>query len=655
MQELISFLIPLALCFGLGGLAALLFQKPFGHALPVALLGSGALLYLGTVGSGRLWGGGLLVAVAAVAGCAFLAKRRPSPGNVRALLLTPGLLAFLVLYSYLFVLHSGRGFAWWDEFSHWGTMVREILRTGTLYTAEGSLLAVHQDYPPFFQLIEAAWCALTGGYREETLYRALHTVLLSLLLPVLEVAPGAPGQAAAKPRKFSVFFALGGLVLIVLSCGVVCGDVPFFTSVYLDAAMGLLFAHGVLRLLLTDAPGQKGVGAPTAKPDLFAVVDIALTGTALLLTKQMALAFYLLLAAFTLVCWLRRGQVKAVLGALLPPLVLWQSWALHLRLRGVTGQFRIAVSDFFRLPAIYNGTAGEDWQKTACFNYVSAIWGKNIWAGSGGRMEFSYRHLIVIFALALLALTVITRKRFGLRRLLVLDGLLVAGSAAFALLMGGMYTFSFGPVEGPTLASFVRYLSSYWFAVGCVIVVLLLGWLADSGMPPRRAAVLLAAALALVLAEQLWEQPKNVARLVGARDVSEAAEPARAMADAILGQLPEDADKAEPAALYLVDRGSESDTAHALRYYLYPHRINADGFCPGPARYEGDAWAQPDLTPGDCRWRMQGFDYLCLLLVDESYRAQYGTLFADVPQSYTTYRIEDNGGVTALSQAAGQA
>lgn len=625
MQGILSFVAPLLVCLALGGGVALWFRRPFGQALPVGLLGGGLLLYLGTLLTGRFWVGCLLVMLAAVAG-AFACLRPQGRGDAAALVVTPGLAAFLALYCYIFVLHSGRSFAWWDEFSHWGVMVREILRTGGLYTAGGSLLGVHQDYPPFFQLIEAGWCALTGGYAEPTLYRALHTVLLSLFLPMLEPAAATPGTATAPKKLSGCAFAIGGLALAVVSCGVACGDVPFLTSIYLDAAMGLLFAHGVARLLLEDTPTP------------FAALDLLLTGTALLLTKQAALAFYLLLAAFTLVCWLRRGQVWRALQPLWAPLLLWQSWAFHLRSCGVSGQFSIGASDFIALPAIYAGRAGEPWQQTACFNFVSAFWGKNIWAGGGGRMEFSYRHLMIIFLFALLALTLLARRRFHLKRLLALDALLILGSAGYALLMGGMYTFSFGPVEGPTLASFVRYMTSYWFAVGAVIVVILLGWL--SCLPPRRGALLLAAALALVLAEQLWEQPKNAARLVGYRDESAVAEQAREQAETIIKALPEGDDT---AALYLIDRGSESENAHALRYYLYPHQINADGFCPGPQRYEGDAWAQPDLTPGDCRWRWRDFAYLYLGYIDESYRAEYGELFPDRPESGTLYRIDEDG------------
>lgn len=46
-----------------------------------------------------------------------------------------------------------RCFSNWDELSHWGKMVKEMLRTDLFYSENISDLLVHKDYPPFLYII----------------------------------------------------------------------------------------------------------------------------------------------------------------------------------------------------------------------------------------------------------------------------------------------------------------------------------------------------------------------------------------------------------------------------------------------------------------------------------------------------------------------
>ena len=87
---------------------------------------------------------------------------------------TPGLLIFVTTYVGVYLYDLNRSFTNWDEFSHWGVMIKEMLRLNTFYSVDSSVLAVHKDYPPAIQIIEWLWCRLSGGcYEEAYLYSCL--------------------------------------------------------------------------------------------------------------------------------------------------------------------------------------------------------------------------------------------------------------------------------------------------------------------------------------------------------------------------------------------------------------------------------------------------------------------------------------------------
>lgn len=81
-------------------------------------------------------------------------------------------IAFIVLYTFIFLFDYNRGFTHWDEMSHWGPMVKENLRLNQLYSTAESKLQAHKDYPPMIALFETAWCRVCGGYSEKYISEA---------------------------------------------------------------------------------------------------------------------------------------------------------------------------------------------------------------------------------------------------------------------------------------------------------------------------------------------------------------------------------------------------------------------------------------------------------------------------------------------------
>ena len=79
-------------------------------------------------------------------------------------------------------------FSNWDEFSHWGKMVKEMFRLDSFYSTKLSNLMVHKDYPPIIQIYELLWVKLSNSYSETILIKSIHFLELSLLIiPISDI------------------------------------------------------------------------------------------------------------------------------------------------------------------------------------------------------------------------------------------------------------------------------------------------------------------------------------------------------------------------------------------------------------------------------------------------------------------------------------
>ena len=95
--------------------------------------------------------------------------------------LTSGLFVYLILFMcvYFITINHGADLWAWDEYAHWGQMVKELLRLDNFYIIKGTTLGYHNEYPPAIPILEALWCKLANKYDERIVYAALQIFQLS--------------------------------------------------------------------------------------------------------------------------------------------------------------------------------------------------------------------------------------------------------------------------------------------------------------------------------------------------------------------------------------------------------------------------------------------------------------------------------------------
>lgn len=93
-----------------------------------------------------------------------------------------GFYGFIIIFIMTLLFDLKRSFVHWDEFSHWGVMLKEMLRLDKFYSVDVSSLMVHKDYPPIVQLFEFLFIRLTGKYSEALSIMSVHMLEFCLLL-----------------------------------------------------------------------------------------------------------------------------------------------------------------------------------------------------------------------------------------------------------------------------------------------------------------------------------------------------------------------------------------------------------------------------------------------------------------------------------------
>lgn len=182
-------------------------------------------------------------------------------------------------------------------------------------------------------------------------------------------------------------------------------------------------------------------------------------------------------------------KIIAAIIALIIPFVLWLMWGSMVE--GETQQFELSSISLSEFIKVLMGK-GEVWQSTAAQNYVTAIGTTNI---TTSYIQLSYVQGIVLFVGLAWLVWWVFRKRLVKKEMIFIVGLLVLGAIGYAVTMMVLYTSSFGPDEGPRLASYDRYMGTYLMILMLTIVMIVI-WQATE---LRKRKIIYAMALILIV------------------------------------------------------------------------------------------------------------------------------------------------------------
>ena len=464
VEQIVSFVVPLLYLMGTTASLVFLTKRSFGKCLPIAMMGSAFLLFFSQLIFGTFNVGFIVGILFAVASIGLGIWRRKDWKGYRGLLFSSGFIVFLTVYVLVFIYDFARGFSAWDEFSHWGMMLKEMCRLDKFYYVDASNLMVHKDYPPIMQLFELFWIKLCGGYNEAWTLRALHTFELSLFVPFI-----AEKVAEKKNVRKSVLVGAAGVFSIMLTM-LLFDQHGVIQTIYTDYVMAIVTVFLLMTVLVNK------------RVTWFEIMTLAVGGGFLLLLKQMGLPLYLMVLCFFVgMVWIRKTEKwKAMFGrigwkkltlivtALALPFVIWFIWGRLIT--DVARQFdlsKIGLMDFVKVLLGH----GEEWQSFTMKKYIMALGQENI---STSYIQISFLQSIVIFVGSLWGAWWVFRKKIKKEEIMFLGVTLVMGAVGYIAIMMVLYVLSFTSYEATILASFNRYMGTYAMIMILTVVMIVI-------------------------------------------------------------------------------------------------------------------------------------------------------------------------------------
>lgn len=607
------------------GLLSVVFKRKIEEFFAVSVIVISLLLYIGGLFGSLSIGFYVVVALAvlSVPALAFLlVKRRQS----WKLLATPGLLAFLLLLFIVWNGHRGRLFSRWDEFSHWGLVIKNMFSLDQLGNAEQAT-TYFKGYPPLSSLFSYFWTKLSGAFHETDAFRSSNMFLLCCLLPVFK------SVGWKHPGRIISLFAVVLLFPLLFESEV-------YTSIYVDLLLGGVFCFALFSYFSSKN-----------SPSTLLMVSLSLLALPLIKASGTGLAAIVFLIIAVDILFFRRKE-KTCLKILWLAVPLFSllaakfSWDIYLSLTSTSTAWDTSGVSSQGIVGIFTGNL-EEYQLDTIENFLNAL---------ADLSSYSFGYIvklpitvwlclffILAFFLAAAAKPEGQKSRFAACLIGVGGGLAVYLASLLVL-----YLFSFSPYEAENLASLQRYASTYIFGMFAFLLSMFIHRFSSSAQREWKWKMNVCyAALCFTLFNVNLSSLYSITLLSGttvteARDTRSGAE----ISAPLLTKLNSETDK-----VYIISQ-NDNGFYYWISYYNFtPVLAETEAWSLGEPYYDGDVWTS-DLSPEEFADILieSGYTHVYLYHVDEQFVGLYSSLF-DAPDKISSgslYRVRQEGGTVQL-------
>lgn len=449
-------------------------KKSFGISLPATLTGTVLLTYFSQL-LFHTFNIGIYMCLAAAVSAVILLILRRKDRDFISRCFSEGFFVFLAICLFFLVMDYGRWLSEWDEYSHWGKMVKEMFRLDRFYSEPQSDLLVHKDYPPFAVIFEMLWCRFSGGYSAGGATMALHILGFSMVLPLALEQLNGEKKTGRLQKLISKLAIVAAFLLLIFNFNHVQ---PM--TIYLDLFLPLFYVS--LILMAADRELRRSG---------FGFTMILLGQFGLIITKQMGLAFvmlvwffYTMLEVMELSSEGKESQEKksgrwvilAVksLAILITPAVSYSIWNHYITNLGLTGQFSFEIINVGTIIRILAG-GGDYIQHLTYVKFIRALFTTNLGTGI---FSMTYASAVLLAFCMLTVLAYLFRTVVHRGEILPYAVLFAVGSAGYAFTMLVLYMFCYSEGEMSVLASYERYMSTYILSEYVILFLLLVRLLA---------------------------------------------------------------------------------------------------------------------------------------------------------------------------------
>ena len=450
-----SFIVPLIYFILANGLVVVISKRTFGKCMPITMMITAFTYFFSQVLCHTFKVGliiNVLYAIIFLIILIILKSKHKNQvlDNIKKRFFSKGFYAFLVIFIIIYIFDFNRTFSYWDEYSHWGEMIKEMLRIDNFYTVPKSTLLWHKDYPPIMQLFEMFYTTLSGGYKEAYLQRAMHLFNFTLFISFIY-------ENDQKFNKIKISLKSLFMMIIIFLVFLLFDQHGIINTIYQDYVMVIMAAY-LLSIIMTEKDTLSK----------FSVFSLTIGLSFLLLTKQMGLALYFMVIFMLIIDLLLKYRFKLnnifkkknllLLIIIIVPLIFLKGWDIYVESFHINKQFKLSDIRITELKGIIDGTSGEIYQQEAADNYIQAIKTTGL---TTTKISLTYFQCVLLSIFLLYFVWIYGKNIFTKKQIILFGVTLVMGSIGYAFTMLNLYVFNFGSYEGPILSSFNRYMPSY--------------------------------------------------------------------------------------------------------------------------------------------------------------------------------------------------
>jgi hypothetical protein len=363
-----------------------------------------------------------------------------------------GIALYIILLSFSFIINFRMMFHDWDEFSHWGIVVKYFYSVDAFATLLNSNLSriMAPQYFPGISLFQYFFSRFESNFIEYYSYIAKNIFYFSLFMPLIS-------NIFSKTKWIKNAFFLIIFLLIPIQ------KEAFYNSLYIDEILGAFFGFILVFYFIYKY-----------EESTYGILMVTASAFMTTITKDIGLLLSLgcIIIIMIDIFLYRRSQIKSFLlqksliayktlniFLLSLPLVMVMfvkfTWALLLKSSGMS------VGGFWYQPSLHDilnlvTKQIAPYQKETAIIFVSSIFHRKITP-----FNISIFWFCGIFLLIAVFFSLYNKRQIMIKRTVSSAFVLAVGAGIYQIVLMILYIFSFAPYEAVRIASYERYTFTY--------------------------------------------------------------------------------------------------------------------------------------------------------------------------------------------------
>ena len=518
-------------------------------------------------------------------------------------IITPGFLGFIIFSLVFLIIHKGRLLSSWDEFSHWGLVVKNMYSMDMFGNREGAT-TVFRGYPPAVSLLQYFFTRIREPFIEANLFRASSIFIIALLLPIFKTLKWKQW------KQIPIMLAICMVIPTVFY-------IDAYSTIYVDCLLAVLFSY----ILYTYFSSELNVST---------VIEVALGAGVLTLTKASGTALAaiaILIIAIDLIIF-KKSELRIFIKKLVNKLIIFlpiimiifgkYSWSTYLK---ITHTNEAWGTSSITLSGILNLFTSDipRYRVTTIKNFVSSFFKINDY---GYVINMSYSLWIMVFIIITIIIICLTKDQKEKVRIKTASSGLIIGMIVYTASLLILYLFTYSEYEAENLASLYRYMGTYLLGALTFLIFMAITNNVNSEFEITNNVNILILSALLCFANVV---PLVNTTLLARPSVSETIEIRGQYSKSLNFSLDPNNDK-----VYFISQDTSGLDCWITYYNLTPVKASNSGWSLGKPYNDGDIWTKDIKGEEWADILAAEYTHVYLYKIDSRFKAEYGSLFENI-------------------------